>query len=91
MFATGVKEAIYGQTIAGLFFALVGGQAMVVLLTTAPLAIYTKSKIETVTVVVTYFHAFTIMYKGLQFYIVHSQTDVYELKICARLITKAEW
>ena len=41
---TGVKEAIYGQTIAGLFFALVGGQAMVVLLTTAPLAIYTKSK-----------------------------------------------
>ena len=40
----GVKEAIYAQTIAGLFFAFFGGQAMVVLMTTAPLAIYTKSK-----------------------------------------------
>ena len=40
----GVTEAIYAQTIAGIFFALFGGQAMVVLMTTAPLAIYTKSE-----------------------------------------------
>ena len=43
----GVKEAIYAQTIAGIFFAFFGGQAMVVLMTTAPLAIYTKSKYMT--------------------------------------------
>ena len=44
VYDVGVKEAIYGQTISGLFFAIFGGPAMVVLLTTAPLAIYTKSK-----------------------------------------------
>ncbi|ESO01913.1 hypothetical protein HELRODRAFT_65855 [Helobdella robusta] len=37
-----VTKAIYSQTIGGLFFALMGGQPMVILLTTAPLALYTK-------------------------------------------------
>lgn len=37
-----VKKVIYSQTISGLVFAIFGGQPMVILLTTAPLAIYTK-------------------------------------------------
>jgi sodium borate transporter 11 len=37
-----VKKAIYSQTIGGLVFAVFGGQPMVILLTTAPLALYTK-------------------------------------------------
>lgn len=37
-----VQKVIYSQTIGGLFFALFGGQPMVILLTTAPLALYTK-------------------------------------------------
>jgi hypothetical protein len=40
--STDVKTTIYSQTIGGLFFALCGGQPMVILLTTAPLALYTK-------------------------------------------------
>ncbi|ESN99082.1 hypothetical protein HELRODRAFT_107158 [Helobdella robusta] len=37
-----VRKVIYSQTISGLTFAVFGGQPMVILLTTAPLAIYTK-------------------------------------------------
>jgi len=37
-----VKKVIYSQTIGGLVFAIFGGQPMVILLTTAPLALYTK-------------------------------------------------
>lgn len=37
-----VKKVIYSQAIGGIFFALFGGQPMVILLTTAPLALYTK-------------------------------------------------
>jgi len=39
-----VTKTIYSQTIAGLIFAIFGGQPMVVLLTTAPLALYTKGE-----------------------------------------------
>jgi len=37
-----VKKVIYSQTIGGVFYTIFGGQPMVVLLTTAPLALYTK-------------------------------------------------
>ena len=37
-----VKKVIYSQCIGGLFFHVFGGQPMVILLTTAPLALYTK-------------------------------------------------
>jgi len=39
-----VTKAIYSQTIGGLVFAAFGGQPMVILLTTAPLALYTKGR-----------------------------------------------
>ena len=39
-----VKKVIIGQTAGGLFFFLFGGQPLMVLLTTAPLAIYIKSE-----------------------------------------------
>ena len=39
-----MKKVIIGQTLGGLFFYLFGGQPLMVLLTTAPLAIYIKSK-----------------------------------------------
>uniref|UniRef100_A0A7E4VBW0 HCO3_cotransp domain-containing protein n=1 Tax=Panagrellus redivivus TaxID=6233 RepID=A0A7E4VBW0_PANRE len=37
-----VKKVIFGQAVGGIFFALVGGQPIIVLLTTVPLAIYIK-------------------------------------------------
>ncbi|ELT93973.1 hypothetical protein CAPTEDRAFT_160698 [Capitella teleta] len=37
-----VKKVIYSQCMGGLFFHVFGGQPMVILLTTAPLALYTK-------------------------------------------------
>lgn len=37
-----VKKVLYSQTIGGIFFAIFGGQPMVILLTTAPLALFTK-------------------------------------------------
>ena len=37
-----VKKVIYSQTLGGLLYTIFGGQPMVVLLTTAPLALYTK-------------------------------------------------
>ena len=39
-----VKKVIYSQTIGGMLFALFSGQCMTIVLTTAPLAIYTKGK-----------------------------------------------
>ena len=45
VFMSDVKKAIYSQTIAGLIFAVFGGQPMVILLTTAPLALYTKGSV----------------------------------------------
>ena len=42
-----VKKVIYSQTIGGLFYTIFGGQPMVVLLTTAPLALYTKGNLPT--------------------------------------------
>jgi len=44
LLVTDVKKAIYSQTIGGLVFAVFGGQPMVILLTTAPLALYTKGQ-----------------------------------------------
>jgi len=41
-FVADVTKTIYSQTIGGLVFAAFGGQPMVILLTTAPLALYTK-------------------------------------------------
>ena len=41
-FVVDVTKTIYSQTIGGLVFAAFGGQPMVILLTTAPLALYTK-------------------------------------------------
>ncbi|XP_070539773.1 solute carrier family 4 member 11-like [Ptychodera flava] len=40
--AFGVKEAMVSLAIAGLVYAVIGGQIMVILLTSAPLAIYAK-------------------------------------------------
>nr|XP_006819554.1 PREDICTED: sodium bicarbonate transporter-like protein 11-like [Saccoglossus kowalevskii] len=40
--AFGVKESMVSLAIAGLTFALIGGQCMTILLTSAPLAIYAK-------------------------------------------------
>ena len=39
-----MKKVIIGQTLGGLFFFIFGGQPLMVLLTTAPLAIYIKSE-----------------------------------------------
>ena len=40
----GVKKILFSQCVGGVLFALLGGQPLIVLLTTAPLALYTKSK-----------------------------------------------
>lgn len=37
-------KAIIGQSIGGLFFALFSGQPLVIIMTTAPLCLYTKGK-----------------------------------------------
>lgn len=39
-----VRKSIIGQTIGGLVFALFGGQPLVIVMTTAPLSLYTKGK-----------------------------------------------
>ena len=39
-----VKKVIVGQTVGGLLYAVFSGQPLMILLTTAPLAIYIKSK-----------------------------------------------
>ncbi|GAB6028763.1 hypothetical protein CHUAL_004579 [Chamberlinius hualienensis] len=38
-----VQKVILGQSIGGLFFGFLGGQPLMILLTTAPLALYTKT------------------------------------------------
>lgn len=43
-FLVDVKKVIFSQIFGGLVFALYGGTPQIVLLTTAPLALYTKSK-----------------------------------------------
>ncbi|XP_045159936.2 solute carrier family 4 member 11-like isoform X2 [Mercenaria mercenaria] len=40
--AIGVKKILFSQCAGGILFALFGGQPLIVLLTTAPLALYTK-------------------------------------------------
>ncbi|XP_076440791.1 solute carrier family 4 member 11-like isoform X2 [Babylonia areolata] len=40
--AIGVKKILFSQMFGGVLFALLGGQPLIVLLTTAPLALYTK-------------------------------------------------
>lgn len=42
-----VEKVLYSQTFGGLVFAFFGGTPHIVLLTTAPLALYTKSKYST--------------------------------------------
>lgn len=42
LYGVDVKKAIYSQALGGMVFSLLGGQPMVILLTTAPLALYTK-------------------------------------------------
>ena len=39
-----VKKVLYAQSLGGLIFAVFGGQPMTILLTTAPLALYTKGR-----------------------------------------------
>lgn len=39
-----MKKVIISQTICGIFFSLFGGQPLIIMLTTAPLALYIKSK-----------------------------------------------
>jgi sodium borate transporter 11 len=39
-----VKKVIAGQTIGGIFYVVFSGQPLLILLTTAPLALYIKSK-----------------------------------------------
>lgn len=39
-----VEKVILGQGVGGILFALFGGQPLLILLTTAPLALYTRSK-----------------------------------------------
>lgn len=40
----GLKKTILGQAIGGLAFALLGGQPLVIIMTTAPLCLYTKGE-----------------------------------------------
>ena len=40
-----VEKVLMAQTFGGLVFAIFGGTPQIVLLTTAPLALYTKSKL----------------------------------------------
>ena len=42
VYVSDVQKVIISQTIGGVLFALVGGQPLVILLTTAPLALYIK-------------------------------------------------
>lgn len=45
-----VKKAIVAQAIGGIFFSIFGGQPMIILLTTVPLAIYIKGRLMAVPV-----------------------------------------
>ena len=46
MVCTGVKKILFSQMFGGILFAVFGGQPLIVLLTTAPLALYTKSECQ---------------------------------------------
>lgn len=46
--SSGVQKSIVGQSIGGLLYALFSGQPLVVLLTTAPLALYTHGAVRVV-------------------------------------------
>ena len=41
-FVVDVQKVIISQAVGGMLFALIGGQPLIVLLTTAPLALYVK-------------------------------------------------
>lgn len=41
-FRTDIRKAIIGQTIGGLSFAFLGGQPLVIIMTTAPICLYIK-------------------------------------------------
>lgn len=43
---TDVQKILFSQCVGGLLFAIFGGQPLIVLLTTAPLALYTKGNIN---------------------------------------------
>lgn len=40
-----LRKALFGQAVGGLGFALLGGQPLVIIMTTAPLCLYTKGKL----------------------------------------------
>ena len=42
MFVADVQKVIISQAVGGMLFALFGGQPLIVMLTTAPLALYIK-------------------------------------------------
>jgi MFS superfamily sulfate permease-like transporter len=44
IFFVDVQKVLYSQIIGGLCFAVFGGTPQIILLTTAPLALFTKSK-----------------------------------------------
>lgn len=44
MFVADVHKVIISQAVGGILFALFGGQPLIVLLTTAPLALYIKGR-----------------------------------------------
>lgn len=46
--SSGVQKSMAGQSIGGLLYALFSGQPLVVLLTTAPLALYTQGAVGVV-------------------------------------------
>lgn len=37
-----VRKVVFAQAVGGIFFSIFGGQPMIILLTTVPLAIYIK-------------------------------------------------
>ena len=45
-FLSAVEKVLYSQLFGGLVFAIIGGTPQIVLLTTAPLAIYTQSEFD---------------------------------------------
>lgn len=52
----GVKQVIIAQSISGILYSLLSGQPLIVLLTTAPLALYVKG--ESVILLITFFCLF---------------------------------
>lgn len=48
----GVRKVIMGQTIGGLFFVIFGGQPLLIMLTTAPLALYIKGMSNIIIIII---------------------------------------